>query len=196
MNPEEKQIILVPGQTNFFKEILVFIAIALIIVVPIRIFVAEPFVVSGLSMYPTFDSGQYLIVDQFTYDFSNPRRGDVVIIKYPLDTSMYFIKRVIGLPGDTVSINSGVVTIYSSTTPKGVTLNEPYIEADHHSYDTSTTTIGANQYFVMGDNRNQSSDSRIWGLVSRDLVVGRPMLRLLPFSTLSVLPGRDTNEPQ
>ena len=109
MNPEEKQIILVPGQTNFFKEILVFVAIALIIVVPIRIFIAEPFVVSGLSMYPTFDSGQYLIVDQFTYDFSNPRRGDVVIIKYPLDTSMYFIKRVIGLPGDTVSINSGVV---------------------------------------------------------------------------------------
>ncbi len=189
MNPDE-HLQQTNSITNFLREILIFIAVALIIIVPIRAFVAEPFVVSGASMYPTFTSGQYLIVDQLSYDFSLPHRGDVVILKYPLDTSVYFIKRIIGLPGETVSINNGVVTI----NPGNITLSEPYIESDHRSFDTSTTTLGPNQYFVMGDNRNQSSDSRIWGTVPRDLIVGRPLLRLLPPTSLAIFPGRDTHE--
>jgi signal peptidase I len=177
---------------HFWREIFKFIVIALIIIVPIRLYVAEPFIVSGESMIPTFENAQYLIVNQISYHFQDPQRGDVIIFKYPLNTSLYFIKRVIGLPGETVSINDGIVTIINAAHPHGFTLSEPYIAADHRSSDTSTTTLGPTQYFAMGDNRNQSSDSRIWGPVPRDLIVGEPILRLLPPSSISVYPGRDT----
>jgi len=196
MNPDEQAPLKnqqkEPPKENFWKEIFKFIVIALIIIVPIRFYVAEPFIVSGESMVSTFENGQYLIVNQISYDFQNPQRGDVIIFKYPLNTSLYFIKRVIGLPGETVSINDGIVTIINAAHPQGFTLSEPYIAIDHHSYDTSTTTLGSTQYFVMGDNRNQSSDSRIWGPVPRNLIVGEPILRLLPPSAISVYPGRDT----
>jgi signal peptidase I len=181
---------------HFLWEIVKFAVIALVIIVPVRMFVAEPFIVSGDSMDPTFATGQYLIVDQLSYHFEQPARGDVIIFRYPKDPSIFFIKRIIGLPGETVSINNGVITIYNTQHPEGsstgITLSEPYIAADHRSYDTSTTTLGPTQYFVMGDNRNQSSDSRVWGPVDRSLIIGRPIVRLLPPSSLAVLPGRDT----
>lgn len=181
---------------SFIWEIVKFVIIALIIIIPVRTFVADPFIVSGDSMDFTFANNQYLIVDQLSYHFENPSRGDVIIFRYPKDPSVFFIKRVIGLPGETVAINNGIVTIYNAQYPlggPGLTLDEPYVSPEHRSYDTSTTTLGADQYFVMGDNRNESSDSRVWGPVPRDLIVGRPILRLFPLSTLSVFPGRDTD---
>ncbi|MEI6058029.1 MAG: signal peptidase I [bacterium] len=179
----------VEKKENFLKEIVKFAVIALVIIVPLRTWVAEPFIVSGLSMYPTFNNAQYLIVDQLTYDFHQPQRGDVVIFKYPLDPKTYFIKRVIGLPGETVSIADGVVTIIkpTATSTKIFALSEPYIASDHRSYDNFKTTLSSSEYFVMGDNRNQSSDSRVWGNLDQKYIVGRPYLRLLP---PGVLPGR------
>src|SRR5437870_1711033 len=96
---------------NFFTELLKFIVIAFVIILPVRLFVAQPFIVSGASMVPTFQNGQYLVVDELTYHFAQPQRGDVIIFKYPRNPSQYFIKRIIGLPGETVSVRSGDIYI-------------------------------------------------------------------------------------
>lgn len=177
-------------QKSFLRELIEFIIIAVIIVVPFRIFIAQPYIVNGASMEPTFQTGQYLIVDQLSYRFETPKRGSVIIFKYPLDTSFFFIKRVIGLPGETVTIKGGNVTI---TEPNGTTfpLNEPYITMP--KVENFTTTLKAGDYFVMGDNRLGSDDSRIWGPVPSADIVGRPVLRLFPLNTLSVFPGDHTN---
>ncbi len=168
-------------------DLVKFAIIALAIVVPIRMWVAQPFVVSGDSMFPTFHDGQYLIIDEISYILGTPRRGDVIVFHYPADQSRYFIKRIIGLPNERVEIKDGVVTIYNDQNKNGFTLNEPYI--DEKFSDTKSYTLGAGQYFVMGDNRNRSSDSRSWGLLPRNLIVGRVYLRLLPTNTVAYLPG-------
>jgi signal peptidase I len=175
--------------TSFLKDLAVFAVIAIVIVIPIRLYVAQPFVVSGSSMYPTFENGQYLVVNQLTYHFEDPVRGQVVIFKYPLDTTQYFIKRIIGLPGETVSLEGSNVNI-TTREGKTFTLNEPYVPAEERSENMMPPVkLGDGQYFVMGDNRRESSDSRIWGTLPRNLIVGTPLLRLLPLSSISVLPG-------
>jgi signal peptidase I len=169
-------------------DLLKFAVIALAIVVPIRMFIAQPFVVSGESMFPTFDDGQYLIVDEISYIVNGPHRGDVVIFRYPNDPSRFFIKRIIGLPNEKVSIKTGIVTITNQAHPEGFTLKEDYI--DEQFSTTGDYTTGNEEYFVMGDNRNRSSDSRIWGMLPRKLMVGRAYFRLLPFKDISYLPGK------
>ncbi len=176
-----------------FKEILTFIVLAIIIVVPIRLFVAQPFVVEGESMHPTFESGNYLIVDELTYHLSNPKRGDVVIFRYPGDPKVFYIKRIIGLPGEVVHINHGKTTV-TKADGTTVTLGESYVVAEDATY-TQDTTLGTDQYFVMGDNRPRSSDSRIWGALPKKNIVGRAYIRLLPTSLVGVLPGA-ASEPQ
>ncbi len=176
-----------------FKEILTFIVLAVIIVVPIRLFVAQPFVVEGESMHPTFESTDYLIVDELTYHLSAPKRGDVIIFRYPGDPNVFYIKRIIGLPGETVHIDHGVTTV-TKTDGTTISLNEPYVVAEDATY-TQDSALGADQYFVMGDNRPRSSDSRIWGPLPKKNIVGRAYIRLLPFGEVGVLPGAAT-EPQ
>jgi signal peptidase I len=171
-------------------EIIEFAVIALVIVIPIRAFVAQPFVVSGTSMVPTFENGDYLIVDELSYRFESPHRGDVVVFKYPKDESLYFIKRIIGVPGDTVQINGSTVTIVNAEHPEGFKLDEPYIA--NKSSNITTTVVTPGNYFVMGDNRPASSDSRFWGLVPAKLLTGRAFLQLLPVSHLGVFPGEHT----
>jgi len=168
-------------------DLVKFAAIALAIVIPIRLFVAQPFVVSGESMYPTFDNNQYLIIDELSYIVSSPHRGDVVVFRYPNDPSRFFIKRLIGLPDEKIQIKNGVVTIFNKDHPEGFTLDEPYIDQPFST--TQDYTTGDNEYFVMGDNRNESSDSRIWGNVPAKLMIGRVYLRLLPLKVMSYLPG-------
>ncbi len=165
------------------------IVIALIVALPIRFFIAEPFIVNGASMDPTFSTGQFLIVDRVTYRFENPHRGDVIVFEYPNNPSVYYIKRIIGLPGETVSIKNGKVTIINTEHPAGFELTEPYIDASHISVDTSKEVLGATEYFVMGDNRAQSSDSRVWGPLEKHFIVGRPIVRLLPVNNIGILPG-------
>lgn len=175
------------SKQNFFSETIKFIVIAALIVLPIRIFVAQPFIVSGDSMVPTFHGGEYLIVDEISYRFENPDRGDVVIFRFPLDTSKFFIKRIIGLPGETVQIVRGQVFIINKDNPDGLKLPENYLE--NKSVENFEKKLGEDEYFVMGDNRPNSSDSRLWGPLPRDLIAGRALVRLLPLSKFGVFPG-------
>jgi signal peptidase I len=168
-------------------ELVRFAFIALAIVIPIRLLVAEPFVVSGSSMVPTFENGNYLIIDKISYRLSNPKRDDVVVFRYPKDPTNFFIKRIIGLPGETVDIKGSVVTITNSEHPLGLKLDEPYVK--NTSENTAHFELKSDEYFVMGDNRSGSSDSRYWGPVKKDLLTGRAFLRLFPLNSVSAWPG-------
>lgn len=170
-----------------FWELLRFAVLALAIVIPIRLFIAQPFIVSGSSMYPTFENGDYLIVDELSYRLGEPERDDVVIFRYPKDTKKFFIKRIIGLPNETVEVKDGWVTIFNDEYKEGLRLEEPYIK-NTTNYNTRAK-LGSDEFFVMGDNRNASSDSRYWGTVKRKLLVGKAFLRLWPVQKLSFLPG-------
>ena len=170
-----------------FWEIVRFVAIALVIVIPIRVFVAEPFIVSGSSMVPTFENGDYLIVDKVSYELGSPKRDDVVVFRYPNDTTKFFIKRVIGLPGETVDIKGNAVTIINAEHPTGFTLDEPFVK--NPANNDTHYVLGSDQYFVMGDNRIASSDSRYWGPVKKSLFTGKVFLRLIPINKIDVSPG-------
>ncbi|MFA6273414.1 MAG: signal peptidase I [Candidatus Paceibacterota bacterium] len=175
-----------PEKENFWREAVKFTIIALMIVLPFRYFIAQPFIVSGESMVPTFANGEYLIVDELTYRFvHSPERGDVVVFKYPYDQSKYFIKRIIGLPGETVTLKTSQVSV--ETASSTIILREPYISTTTN--DELTIKLKDNQYFVMGDNRPESSDSRIWGPLDKKFITGRAFVRLLPFSKVSLFPG-------
>ena len=173
------------GAAEFGK--FVFLVVAIVVVV--RVFIAQPFIVSGTSMVPTFQDRNYLIVDELTYDFKPPQRGDVIVFHPPIDLSAYYIKRVIGVPGDTVTIKNSVVTITNASHPDGLVLTEPYITPDAPD-DNFSVTVPAGQYFVMGDNRPASFDSRKWGLLPAKLITGRVFLRLFPAKEISVFPGQ------
>lgn len=164
-----------------------FAIIAIIIVIPIRLFVAQPFIVSGSSMVPTFENADYLIVDEISYRLGDPGRYDVVIFKYPKDPNKFFIKRVIGLPNEKVLIKGNTITIVNDENEKGFKLEQPFVQ--NPGDNTLSFELKAGEYFVMGDNRSASSDSRYWGPVKRDLMVGRAFLRLLPVDEITMFPG-------
>lgn len=163
---------------HFWKELVKLVMLALIIVVPFRIFIAQPFIVDGASMDPTFEDGEYLIVDELSYRFREPNRGEVLIFKYPKDPEKYFIKRIIGLPGEKLSIENGAVMIFNDEHPEGLALVEPYVVLEKN--ENGSFTLGEGEYFVMGDNRLQSADSRLWGAVPEENIVGRPIIRFIP----------------
>jgi signal peptidase I len=181
--PEEKS-------ENFFTELLKFALIAIVVVVPIRLYVAQPFIVSGASMSPTFENGEYLIVDELSYHLGEPKRLEVVIFRYPRNPSEFFIKRIIGLPGERVVISGGTITI---TTAAGAELElaEPYVQNTGNGGRVDVV-LGEDEYFVLGDNRPESSDSRVWGKLPRENIVGRAFVRLLPISNIQFLPGHAT----
>jgi signal peptidase I len=154
-------------------------------------YIAQPFIVSGPSMDPTFNTGQYLIVDQISYRFEDPKRNEVIVFKYPRDPKTFYIKRIIGLPGETVHIDKGIVTIINDQNPDGFVLADGYISNNHKTNETFQTILESDEYFVMGDNRAESSDSRLWGALKEEYIVGRPFLRLLPFSKIEIFPGKE-----
>lgn len=169
-------------------ELVQFAFIALLIVVPVRYFIAQPFIVSGASMENLFHTGEYLIIDQVTYRFEDPKRGDVIVFRYPQDPSKFFIKRVIALPGETIDIQGNVVKLVQKDGAE-VILREPYIKTMAEN-TVLTESLGDREYFVMGDNRDASSDSRVWGVLNKEKIVGRALFRLFPFSEVEVLPGQ------
>jgi signal peptidase I len=187
----DTQVVIQEKKEHPLTEIVRFALLAIIIVVPIRMFIAQPFIVSGASMDNTFANGQYLIVDQLSYYLHEPERGDVVIFRYPKDPSKFFIKRVIGIPGDTVLINDAAVTIKNETYPSGLVLDEPYIKSMQAAAPLEEV-LGPREYFVMGDNRDQSSDSRVWGVLQEERIIGRAWLRLFPPTAANFLPGKAT----
>jgi signal peptidase I len=169
----------------FIWDLLKILIIAIVIIVPFRMFVAEPFVVSGSSMVPNFHNHDYLIIDRLSYIKGNPQRGDVIVMLYPKDTSQFFIKRVIGLPGDTIKFYQGHVIIINSEHPSGMTLNETYLPSQTETMANPSLVgpLGTDEYFVLGDNRVASSDSRFWGILPRADIVGKVWTRVYPFST-------------
>lgn len=172
---------------GLLKDLFTLAFLIVVVVIPIRIFVISPFVVDGASMQPTFENLDYLIVDEFLYYFSAPKRGDVIVFRYPDKPSIFYIKRIIGLPEETVSIRRGVVTILAPNGEKHV-LTEPYIVNEDATY-TKDVSLNPGEYFVMGDNRPNSSDSRVWGPLPKKDIIGRVDLRLLPVSQSGFFPG-------
>ncbi|HTH93146.1 MAG TPA: signal peptidase I [Candidatus Paceibacterota bacterium] len=178
-------------ETTFWKVIenLLYIVGAVLLAALIQAFIIRPFIVSGTSMDPVIQNGQYLIIDEVTYHFHGPQRGDVIVFKAPPEPTKYYIKRVIGLPGDTVKLRDGKITIINKDHPEGFTLDEPYLT--HLSTDSGTYVVPADEYFVMGDNRSGSYDSRSWGMLPDANIRGRALIRLLPVNNISLLPGKE-----
>ncbi|MDB5254832.1 MAG: signal peptidase signal peptidase [Candidatus Nomurabacteria bacterium] len=183
-------------QTGFgkFVENVLYIIGAVVCAAFIQAFIIRPFIVSGTSMDPIIQNGQYLIIDEVSYHIHEPERGDVIVFKAPPEPTKYYIKRIIGLPGDTVHLKDGKITITNAANPKGFTLSEPYLK--HLSNDDGTFVVTPGNYFVMGDNRTGSYDSRSWGMLPEANIRGRALLRLLPVTTISVLPGKESYEQQ
>jgi signal peptidase I len=154
----------------------------------IRPFIAEPFVVSGSSMVPNFHNREYLIVEKISYRLHPPERGDVIVFRYPKDPTQYFIKRIIALPGERVTVGQGHVTIFNTQHPEGLTLDEQYLS----NQDTTLgrpelVELGGNDYYVLGDNRMYSSDSRVWGALPKAEFIGKVWLRVLPISQFGLI---------
>jgi signal peptidase I len=156
-----------------FFEVIQTVAIAVVAVFLVRTFVAQPFLVSGASMEPTFENGDYLLVDELAYRFRAPERGEVVVFRYPGDERTFYIKRIIGLPGERVVMKNGEVEVFRNGEEK--VLHEPYVAPASRAGDMVDITLKDGQYFMMGDNRNNSADSRYWGPLPRDLIKGRAL---------------------
>jgi signal peptidase I len=165
--------------------------IVFLIAFSIRYFLIQPFIVEGNSMLPNFVDQEYLLAEKISYIISQPKRGDVVIFKPPVNPSQNYIKRIVGLPGETVEIASNTVTIINSVHPDGIALGEEYIASGTitrplNNEDTEKVTLGDNQYFVLGDNREHSSDSREWGILPKANIIGRAWLTIKPLDRFGI----------
>jgi len=164
----------------FIWEILKIVFIALVIVIPIRYFLFQPFIVKGQSMEPNFEDSNYLIVDELSYRFRDPQRGEVVVFRYPRNVSQRFIKRIIGLPGEKIEIEASVVMV------DGKILDESeYFPSGVQTLGNIQISLDENEYFVLGDNRISSFDSRQWGTLPRKNIIGRVYFRAWPITDLT-----------
>jgi len=170
--------------SEFVWEMIRVAIISLAIIIPIRYFLIQPFYVKGASMEPNFHDHEYLIVDEISYRFNEPQRGDIVVFKYPNDPRQFFIKRIIGLPGERVKIDNNKVYI------NGTILNESYLSPNTETSlalrGYGDVTLGSDEYFLLGDNRSQSLDSRSFGPVKRQYIIGKTWLRGWPFNRVTI----------
>src|SRR3990167_6725486 len=192
---EQNPIVPMPSEPSLRQELGAFVwetikivAISLVIIFPIRYYLLQPFFVKGASMESNFEDGDYIFIDEISYTLGEPRRGDVIVFHYPLDKSQFFIKRVIGMPGETVEIRDNKVIIHNLAHPDGQVLPEPYLDANQQTLGEMRIKLDDNEYFVLGDNRLKSSDSRRWGAVNRSLITGRAFIRPWPVSKISKIP--------
>ena len=169
------------GFKSFLLEFGEVIITALLIVLPIRMFVISPYFVKGQSMEPNFHNNDYLLVDKLSYRFTEPKRGEVIVFKAP-DGASYYIKRIIGLPGETIEINNNSIVVFNKEFPEGLKLNEEYLPADDLTLNNITIKLRENEYFVLGDNREASFDSRSWGNLERNKIIGKVWVRVAPIS--------------
>jgi len=171
----------------FIWEIAKIVAISLAIIIPIRYYLIQPFFVRGASMEPNFNDGQYLVINEIGYRFNNPERGDVIVFKYPLDPSQYYIKRIVGLPGETIKIKDSYLSVYNPEFPEGKILDESYyLPEGRITRGDIVIELDNDEYYVLGDNRSASSDSRQWGPLKKDNIIGRVWLRAWPFDSAKV----------
>ncbi len=176
---------------NFFVflfELVKIVVISLVIIIPIRYFLIQPFYVKGASMEPNFYDHEYLIIDEISYRFNDPVRGDIIVFRYPKDPQEYFIKRLIALPGETVQIKDGEVIIYNDQNVQGMVLDEFYLPDNLKTYSNTDDkiTLGEEEYYMLGDNRNSSKDSRSFGPVNETFITGRVLLRGWPFDRVTL----------
>lgn len=191
------------GVGSFILEVVKIVILAFIIIVPIRVFLFQPFFVQGASMEPSFEDGQYLIINEFGFketnigfnsynifkvnSFRDIKRQRVMIFRYPLDSRKFFIKRVIGLPGEKLQIKNGQVIIFNEENPEGFILDErEYLPLGLKTAGEAAVTLGSGEYFVMGDNRMFSLDSRAWGPIHGSDIIGEVALRAWPFDKISL----------
>lgn len=172
----------------FVWEISKVVCISLAIILPVRYYLIQPFYVKGASMEPNFHDNEYLIIDEISYRFKAPERGQVIVFRYPLNPQEYFIKRLIGLPGEEVQIKDNKIIIYNQENPNGLVLKENYLPEDlkTQANDEERIKIGPDKYFVLGDNRNNSKDSRIFGPVDKNFVTGKVLFRGWPLKKITV----------
>lgn len=176
------------GTVVFIYDVFKTVSTVLGVAFLIRFFLIQPFYVSGQSMETNFHNNEYIIVDQVSYRIHSPKRGDVVVFKYPLNVTFSFIKRVIALPGERVTVRNGAITIYNQSNPGGFRLDETsYLKSTVVTTGDIDTTLNKDEYFVMGDNRPNSSDSRQWGKLPRHLIVGRVWVILYPFANFETI---------
>jgi signal peptidase I len=175
--------------TSLVWEMTKIAVISLAIILPVRYFLIQPFYVKGASMEPNFHDHEYLIIDEISYRLGEPERGDIVVFKYPKDPKQYFIKRIVALPGEQVVVKEGNVYIAKAGEDL-IELDETYLPEDIRTElalrGYGDVTLGDDQYFLLGDNRDQSLDSRIFGPVHRDFMVGKTWIRGWPFTRLTV----------
>ena len=159
------------------------------IILPIRYFLIQPFYVKGASMEPNFFDHEYLIIDEINYRFKAPTRGDVIVFRYPKDPQEYFIKRIVGLPGERVQFKDGDVYVYNQQNPQGLRLDDSYLTPGIKTYGLSEdpVDVGTDDFFVLGDNRMASKDSRSFGSVNRSFFIGRVVFRGWPFDRAGII---------
>lgn len=185
---------------KFFASLLEVLEIAVIAVAAVfivRTFLVQPFLVDGTSMYPTFSNGDYVLTDELTYRIRPPERGEVVVFHDVSDPSTYLIKRIIGLPGERVVIRNNTVTIYNAQNPNGFVLNETYLPSGTVTSGNEDITLSSSSYFMMGDNRAVSYDSRSWGPLPAKNIVGLVRFRLWPLNEIQIFsaPQYSTSTP-
>lgn len=177
---------------DFSFETIRVVIVSLIIIFVVRSFIIQPFFVKGSSMEPNFEDGDYLIVNEIGYRLEEPERGDVIIFRYPNDPSEYFIKRIIALPGETVQVENGEVKIFNAEHPEGFILDESAYLADSVvTAGSDLEELGDTEYYVLGDNRGASSDSRRWGILDKNYIIGKAWVRAWPFDSISVFEPLD-----
>jgi signal peptidase I len=171
----------------FLLELVKVAVLAGVTIAFVRYFLFKPFYVKGASMEPNFFDKEYLIIDELSYRLRPPQRGEVIVFKYPDNPKEYFLKRIIGLPGERIKVAEGQITIYNKEYPEGIVLNEPYLPKDLLTVGERVTVLSESQYFVLGDNRPNSYDSRRFGAVDKSLVVGRAFFRGWPFNRAEII---------
>jgi len=172
---------------DFIFETLKITFLAVAIVLPIRFFIFQPFIVSGGSMYPNFENSDYLIVDEISYKIKDPQRGEVIVFRAPNQPSSRYIKRIIGLPGEIVEVSKGTVVIFDQGGEKKTINETAYLPDLLMTPGQVKILLGEDEYFVLGDNRMLSSDSRSWGALPRKNIIGRALLRAWPVDELSII---------
>ena len=177
----------------FLLELIKIAVFAGVTIFLVRYFLFKPFYVKGASMEPSFYEKEYLIIDEITYRLHSPQRGDVIVFVPPTDAKEHYLKRIIGLPGERVKVSEGKVTIYNADHPEGSTIDETYLPADLATSGEKNIILGDDEYFVLGDNRNNSFDSRRFGPITRASITGRAWLRGWPPSRVQIFKAPNFN---
>lgn len=170
---------------SFVIEVIKVVIVSLAIIIPVRYFLIQPFYVKGASMEPTLEDYQYLLIDEISYRVSGPNRGDIVVLKNPRNPREFFIKRVIGLPQERLIIQNGSITIYQQGKKEKITLQEPYLIEYSFTTGSVDVSLRENEYYVLGDNREASLDSRVFGPIDRKYIIGRTWIRAWPFGKMT-----------